>query len=94
MLTKSGSDRHGGRRPSAPPARRGTRTLPYGSGMTLVYHWGGPRHGEVDQLPAESLVSSTLVYDGPKWFGVYERFQPVRKQATSQGQAEVWVVRE
>jgi hypothetical protein len=63
-------------------------------GTTLVLHWGGPRHGEVAPLPEDLLASSTLVYDGPKWFGVYERFQPVRKQATAQGSAEVWVVRE
>ena len=94
MLTKNGSDQHEGRRPGAPPPRSPEQALPYGSGMTLVFHWGGPRHGEVDKLPMEALASSTLVYDGPKWFGVYEQFQPVRKQATPQGQAEVWVVRE
>jgi hypothetical protein len=59
-----------------------------------VFHWGGPRHGEVDELPMESLVSSTHVYDGPKWFGVYEQFQPARTQDTPQGPAQVWVVRE
>ncbi|TFV52631.1 hypothetical protein [Blastococcus sp. TF02A-35] len=62
--------------------------------MTLVYHWGGPRHGQTDELPAEALASTVLVYDGPKWFGVYEQFRPVRTQDTASGPAEVWVVRE
>jgi hypothetical protein len=55
---------------------------------------GGPRHGEVDDVPAELLASSVLVHDGPRWFGVYERFQPVQLQDTAAGSAEVWVVRE
>jgi hypothetical protein len=71
------------------PARFGYRPL-----MPLIFHWGGPRHGEVDQLPPESLASSVLVYDGPRWFGVYERLQPEQVQSTSHGPAEVWVVRE
>jgi hypothetical protein len=62
--------------------------------MALVYHWGGPRHGEIDEVPSEQVASSVLVYDGPRWFGVYERFQPEREQATPQGPAQVWVVRE
>jgi hypothetical protein len=35
-----------------------------------------------------------LVYDGTRWFGVYERFEPRQVQNTPQGPAEVWVVRE
>ncbi|SDN74339.1 hypothetical protein [Geodermatophilus sp. DSM 45219] len=62
--------------------------------MPLVFHWGGPRHGEVDEVPAESLASSVLVYDGPRWFGVYQRFEPRQLRTTAQGLAEVWVVRE
>jgi hypothetical protein len=80
--------------PVAPRARPSKKRDIRSDGMTLVLHWGGPRHGEVDELPAESLASSTLVYDGPRWFGVYEQFRPVRTQPTPQGQAEVWVVRE
>ena len=72
--------------PARPVSRR--------SSSTLVFHWGGPRHGEVDELPVESLASAVLVYDGPRWFGVYERFQPVRLQTTPNGPAEVWIVRE
>jgi hypothetical protein len=45
-------------------------------------------------VPAELLASSVLVHDGPRWFGVYERFQPVQLQDTAAGSAEVWVVRE
>ena len=74
------------------PRRR--RPPHYRPGMPLVFHWGGPRHGEVDDVPPELLASSVLVYDGPRWFGVYERFQPVQVQDTAQGPAEVWVVRE
>jgi hypothetical protein len=62
--------------------------------MPLVFHWGGPRHGDVEEVPPERLSSSILVYDGPRWFGVYERFQPVQMQNTNDGPAEVWVVRE
>jgi hypothetical protein len=62
--------------------------------VPLIFHWGGPRHGEVDEVPAESLASSVLVYDGPRWMGVYERSQPPQMHDTPQGPAEVWVVRE
>jgi hypothetical protein len=62
--------------------------------MPLVCHWGGPRHGEVDELPAELLTSAVLVYDGPRWVGVYQRFEPAQVQSTPEGSAEVWVVRE
>lgn len=62
--------------------------------MPLVFHWGGPRHGEVDQVPPESLASSVLVYDGPRWYGVYERLEPAQLHSTPRGPAEVWVVRE
>ena len=62
--------------------------------MTLIFHWGGPRHGEVDELPEESLASSVLVYDGPRWMGVYQRSDPPREHETPQGPAEVWIVRE
>jgi len=62
--------------------------------VPLIFHWGGPRHGEVDDVPAESLASSVLVYDGPRWMGVYERSQPPQMHDTPQGPAEVWVVRE
>ncbi len=62
--------------------------------MPLISHWGGPRHGEVDEVSADQLASSVLVYDGPRWFGVYERFEPVQMQSTPDGPAEVWVVRE
>ena len=62
--------------------------------VPLIFHWGGPRHGEVDDVPAESLASSVLVYDGPRWMGVYERSVPPQMHETPQGPAEVWVVRE
>ena len=60
----------------------------------MIFHWGGPRHGDVDQVPDEQVVSSLLVYDGPEWIGVYERFHPPQVHNTPQGPAEVWVVRE
>jgi hypothetical protein len=76
------------------PGRTSQRPLGSPPGTSLVLHWGGPRHGEVDEVPREQLVSSVLVYDGPRWFGVYQRFEPVHVRATPSGPAEVWVVRE
>ena len=84
MLTQRGPGRNGS-------ARSTGAAVP---GMPLVLHWGGPRHGQVDEVPAEMLRSAVLVYDGPRWFGVYERFEPVQVRDTGQGPAEVWVVRE
>ena len=75
----------------APAVRR---RLDYRSGMPLILHWGGPRHGDVDEVATELLASSILVYDGPRWFAVYERFEPVQVRTTPDGPAEVWVVRE
>lgn len=60
--------------------------------MPLIFHWGGPRHGEIDEVPAQSLASSVLVYDGPRWSGVYERFEPIQMQTTPHGPAPVWAV--
>jgi hypothetical protein len=57
--------------------------------IPLIFHWGGPGHGEVDEVPAQSLASSVLVYDGPRWFGVYERSEPIQMQGTSHGAAEM-----
>lgn len=93
---------------SAPPATAtaaplSDRTLPRAAperphalrpGTSLVLHWGGPRHGEVDGVATDLLASSVLVYDGPRWFGVYQRFEPAQVRATPDGPAEVWVVRE
>ena len=79
------------RAPWGPAPGRLPTTVPP---MPLIFHWGGPRHGEVDEVPAESLASSVLVYDGPRWFGVYQRFEPRQLRTTAQGPAEVWVVRE
>lgn len=62
--------------------------------MPLIVHRGGPRHGEVDDLPARALTTSLLVYDGPRWFAVYQRSEPLRTQDTGRGRAEVWTVRE
>jgi hypothetical protein len=62
--------------------------------MPLILHWGGPRHGDVDHVPAESLTTSVLVYDGPRWIGVYQRYDPPQKLSTPRGTAEVWVVLE
>ena len=61
--------------------------------MPLIYHWGGPRHGQVAHVPAR-MTSSLLVYDGPQWIGVYERLEPPQVRDTDRGPAEVWVVRE
>ena len=66
----------------------------YRDRMPLIVHWGGPRHGEVAEVPARLVASSLLVYDGPKWVGVYEPLDPPQKRETPKGLAEVWVVRE
>jgi hypothetical protein len=93
-------------RPSEPPGdSRAGRVLSttvsaapprwdYRRPMPLIFHWGGPRHGAVDDVAADRLTSSVLVYDGPHWFGVYQRFEPVQVRDTADGPAEVWVVRE
>jgi hypothetical protein len=62
--------------------------------VPLILHWGGPRHGELDEVSDALTSSSLLVYDGPRWIGVYERFEPVEVRDTPRGPAEVWVVRE
>lgn len=62
--------------------------------MPLIIHWGGPRHEHVDEVPAELVSSSLLVYDGPRWVGVYEPLDPPQVRDTAKGPAEVWVVRE
>jgi hypothetical protein len=87
-------DATGGFRDSPSRGERCPAACGYRPGMPLVLHWGGPRHGDVDDVRPELLTSSVLVYDGPRWFGVYERFQPVQVRDTPSGPAEVWVVRE
>ena len=67
--------------------------VPYGAPVPLIFHLGGPRHGQVDKVPDRMIVSSLLVYDGPRWIGVYEPLDPPRMHKTSKGRAEVWVVR-
>jgi hypothetical protein len=62
--------------------------------VTLIFHWGGPRHGQAAEVPEQMLKSGLLVYDGPDWIGVYEPLDPPQQQATSIGPAEVWIVRE
>ncbi|MGY1617218.1 hypothetical protein ACI797_10785 [Geodermatophilus sp. SYSU D00691] len=62
--------------------------------MPLIYHVGGPRDGDLDDLPERALATSLLVYDGPRWLGVYERSSPQQVKETPRGPAEVWVARE
>lgn len=62
--------------------------------MSLIMHVGGPRDGDVDEVSDRLLLTSVLVYDGPRWFGVYAPADPPRKVATSHGDAEVWLVLE
>ncbi|SFT70495.1 hypothetical protein SAMN05660657_02539 [Geodermatophilus amargosae] len=57
--------------------------------MLLVFHGGGPRHGEV--VPAALMASSVLAYEGP---GGYQRLEPGQVQNTAEGPTEVWVVRD
>jgi hypothetical protein len=62
--------------------------------VPLIFHFGGPRDRDVADVPAELLASLVLVYDGPRWMGVYERLEPPQALRTSRGPAEVWIVRE
>lgn len=62
--------------------------------MPLIFHWGGPRHGEVGDVGDDMVTSGVLVYDGPEWIGVYEPLDPPQIRDTPKGRAEVWVVRE
>jgi hypothetical protein len=61
--------------------------------VTVIIHAGGPRAGDVADI-AELPTDSYLVYDGPRWFGVYERSRPLRTVRTDLGDAEVWTVHE
>jgi hypothetical protein len=62
--------------------------------MALIYHVGGPRDGDVGEVADHLLATSVLVYDGPRWYGVYAPADPPRRVATPQGDAEVWRVLE
>lgn len=55
----------------------------------LIAHEGGPRHGDIAEVPTAQLIS-VLVYDGPRWLGVYRRADPPRAVPTAQGLAQVW----
>ena len=59
--------------------------------MSLILHVGGPRDGQVGEVPEQMLATSVLVYDGPRWIGVYEPADPPCKVTTTHGTAEVWV---
>ena len=50
-------------------------------------HWPVDSH-------RDHRVTSLLVYDGPKWIGVYESIEPPQVRDTPQGPAAVWIVRE
>ncbi len=59
--------------------------------MALILHVGGPRDGDVGEVADPMLATSVLVYDGPRWFGVYAPSDPPRTVVTPQGDAQVWV---
>jgi hypothetical protein len=40
--------------------------------VSLILHWRGRRHGEIDEMPAELAASSALVRDWSRCFGVAE----------------------
>ena len=79
----------GPRRSARSTAGTARRVPPRALPAALVAHEGGPRAGQVDRLP-EGLGDRFLVYDGPRWFGVYGRSVPLRTHRTEQGVAEVW----
>jgi len=59
--------------------------------VSRVIHQGGPRHGQVDEI-ADDELRGALVYDGPRWLGVYRPADPPRVFPTPSGDAQVWVV--
>lgn len=71
--------------PVSPGPSRATRAVP----AELVLHEGGPRAGQLTRLPHDQ-GDHFLVYDGPRWFGVYGRSVPLRTLRTPGGPAEVW----
>lgn len=75
-------------------SRRRAGDRRYRRAVTLILHLGGPRHGHVAEVRDQDLASGILVYDGPQWFGVYEREQRARSRDTAHGRAELWVIRE
>lgn len=71
------------------PARR--RWAPFANAsFTRVMHQGGPRDGQVADLPT-AVLAGYLVYDGPRWFGVYGPADPPCTVPTPAGPAELWV---
>ncbi len=62
--------------------------------VALIFHLGGPRHGQVAEVRDAELASGILVYDGPQWVGVYEREPRAMTRDTVHGRAELWVIRE
>jgi hypothetical protein len=82
----------GTRSARAPPASHGVIATTVGT-VTVIIHAGGPRAGDVADV-ADLPTDSFLVYDGPRWFGVYERSRPLRTVPTDLGDAEVWTVRQ
>ena len=59
--------------------------------MTTIYLEGGQRDGEIARVDDEFADGERLVYDGPKWIGVYARAEPPRTVPTIVGPAGVWV---
>ena len=54
--------------------------------MTTIYFEGGQRDGEIARVDDE-FADERLVYDGPKWIGVYARAEPPRTVPTIVGPA-------
>ncbi len=76
--------------PHPGPARTRTQPPAPDGALTRVAHEGGPRNGTVAEVDTGS-PSGYLVYDGPRWIGVYVRTDPPRSLPTPDGPAEVWV---
>lgn len=74
-----------GTAPSAPTPTSVTREV----AKTLVVHRGGQRNGELAEV-STALLGSFLVYDGPRWLGVYRPSDPPQTVQTAHGPAQVW----
>lgn len=55
----------------------------------MIAHQGGQRDGHIAKVRTADLASY-LVYDGPRWIGVYRLVDPPRTIVTRYGLAQVW----
>ena len=67
----------------------GLRASFYSVLVRLIIFDGGQRDGQVDSYEIDE--DGTLVFDGPRVYGVYQRADPPRTMLTRKGRADVWI---